>query len=370
MKKQRICIIGDGLSGLTSALALKNLQNIELDLILNDTKKFGDSRTTAISESNFKFLKTIIKNFDSKLFWPSKNIQLFFETSNKQFNFLNFEEGEKKLMYVCENKKFKSLLLREIKLKKIKTFKKKVNNLNVLKNYDLIILCLGTKSPLYNKVTNGRTISKDYKELALTGQIQTNLKFMKAGQYFLKDGPLAILPFSKNKFSFVWTISKDLFQSKSKNIKNFTEKKIKDILKINENIKIKHLKSYPIKLNLETKYFNDNLLVLGDGLHRVHPVAGQGFNLVLRDIKQLKEIINYYSVLGIQFDTSQILNEFTKNRKPENILLSLGIDVTRSFFKKNNYLDPVKKIFLKNLNRIPYLKKISLKISDTGLNFN
>ena len=65
----------------------------------------------------------------------------------------------------------------------------------------------------------------------------------------------------------------------------------KNILKIKHNIQITNTQSYPLKLNLKTKYFNKNILILGEGLHTIHPIAGQGFNLVVRDIKKLQEIL-------------------------------------------------------------------------------
>ena len=52
-------------------------------------------------------------------------------------------------------------------------------------------------------------LRKDYQSL-ITGQIKSSIKNIKASQFFLKDGPLAILPFSKNEFSFVWTVSKEI----------------------------------------------------------------------------------------------------------------------------------------------------------------
>ena len=62
MKKQKICIIGDGLTGLTTALSLKNL-NINVDLFYKNNNKKAkiDKRTTAISESNFHFLSNQLK---------------------------------------------------------------------------------------------------------------------------------------------------------------------------------------------------------------------------------------------------------------------------------------------------------------------
>ena len=106
-----------------------------------------------------------------------------------------------------------------------------------------------------------------------------------------------------------------------------------------------------MRLNLKTKYFNKNLLILGEGLHTIHPIAGQGFNLVLRDIKKLQEILKYYSQLGISFKNSFALDDFYAQRKAENIFFGLGVDATHAFFKQNKYLDPFKEIILKNISK-------------------
>ena len=99
MRNQKICIIGDGLSGLTAALSLKNL-NLEIDLFFKEAKKpfITDTRTTAISQSSFKFLKDEINIEKSNLFWPCKKINLFYEKDNKNFNFLNYDENKNNLM--------------------------------------------------------------------------------------------------------------------------------------------------------------------------------------------------------------------------------------------------------------------------------
>ena len=109
---------------------------------------------------------------------------------------------------------------------------------------------------------------------------------------------------------------------------------------------------------------------MGEGLHTIHPVAGQGFNLVLRDINQLKKILSYYSKLGISFKNSNALIDFYNKRKPENLIMGLGIDITHKFFKKNKYLDPFKSFILKNVTNTEILKRLSKIISDKGLSFN
>jgi 2-octaprenyl-6-methoxyphenol hydroxylase len=369
MKKQRICIIGDGLAGLTTAITLNNLNNVEVHLIAKKKRNYLDKRATAISESNFKFLKENIVNLNTKLFWPSKNIELFYECNSKNVNFLNLKEEKKNLMYVFENEKIKNILLKEIKSSKIKILYKNIKNLSDLKNYELVILCLGGNSNIYSNIVKKRSIEKDYREKAITGVVKHKIKHLNTSQFFLNEGPMAILPFSKNHFSFVWSLNKEFYELNYKNIKNLVKNKILNILKLKKNLKISNIQSYPIKLRLKRNYYDKNVLILGEGLHTIHPVAGQGFNLVIRDIKKLKEILEYYTGLGISIKHSYALNDFYDQRKPENIMMALGIDMTHNFFKKNQYLDPFKEIILKNISKNNTLKKISKIISNQGLSF-
>ena len=122
MKKHKICIVGSGLTGLISALVLSK-KGIDVDLIAEEDKsKPKDLRVTAISEKNLEFLKFSLKNINSKLFYPVKKINLFFENNNQIKNFLNFDEN-KNLMFFFENKIVKEHLIKLIKKSKIKVQK-------------------------------------------------------------------------------------------------------------------------------------------------------------------------------------------------------------------------------------------------------
>ena len=363
MKKQRICIVGDGLSGLMTALALNKLEDLEVHLISKKNKPLKDKRTTAVSASNYDFLNSVVGKLDKKLFWPSNKINLFYETKDQNMNFLNFNEDKKNLMYIFENDKVKVKLLKEIKKQKIKTLKKNINNLKDLSGYDLKILCLGRSSKIYQNIIDKRSLDKDYKEVALTGYVKHSIKNLNTAQYFLKDGPLAILPFSKNNFSFVWSVNKHF---PKKDISTVAKSKICEVLKT-KNIKISNQQSYPLMLNLKRTYYKKDILILGEGLHTVHPVAGQGFNLVLRDIKKLQEILKYYTGLGMSLKSYPALEDFTSNRKAENIITGIGIDLTHNFFKQNKLLDPFKESILKNVSKNNTFKKISKFISNQGL---
>jgi len=368
MNKQRICIVGDGLAGLMTAAVLGQVSGVDISLIAKKEKKNLDKRTTAISHTNLKFIQENILRLDNNLFWPSKNIELFYETSEERVNFLNLNETHSNLMYVFENDKIKGILLKEIIKNKIKIISREIKSLKDLKNYDLAILCLGAKSNIYENITKLKSIKKDYKEIAVTGYVKHNFKSLNTSQFFLKEGPLAILPFSKNYFSIVWSLNKKFYENNSKKIKEFVEYKLLEILKTKKkSITVSNIQSYPISLNLKRQYYHKNILILGEGIHSIHPVAGQGFNLVLRDIKKLKEVIKYYVGLGISIKNSYALSDFYNSRKPENTVMGLGVDFTHNFFKENKFLDPIKKTILKQVSKSEFLKSLSKRISDKGL---
>ena len=125
MNKQRICIVGDGLSGLMTAISMSQVPGIEVNLIAKKGTKVQDKRITAVSDTNFKFIKENIISPSIKLFWPSKNINLFYETTKEKINFLNLNEKSSNLMYTFENDKIKNILFKEIKKKRLKLFVKR-----------------------------------------------------------------------------------------------------------------------------------------------------------------------------------------------------------------------------------------------------
>jgi 2-polyprenyl-6-methoxyphenol hydroxylase-like FAD-dependent oxidoreductase len=84
MKKQRICIVGDGLSGLMTVIALNNLPNLEVHLIAKENKRMNDKRTTAISANNFNFIQDIMSTTNKKLFGHQKKLTFFTKQVTKK----------------------------------------------------------------------------------------------------------------------------------------------------------------------------------------------------------------------------------------------------------------------------------------------
>jgi len=131
--------------------------------------------------------------------------------------------------------------------------------------------------------------------------------------------------------------------------------------------KIEKINSFELKsLNLRNYYYN-NILAFGDMLHKIHPLTGQGFNMTIRDIKILVNIIKNKFVLGLPIDKSVNI-EFQNNMKYKNLIFSNGVDLIYEFFNiernlKSKYLS--KSIQL--ISKFPKINKIFKKIADKGV---
>ena len=248
-------------------------------------------------------------------------------------------------------------------MKKVITEDTSINIRNKKLFYDLVLLCLGKESKITSNLIGNRNIKENYNEKAFTSLVTHNADIIYPKQYFLKEGPLAILPISKKKFSFVWSVEKKYEDNK---IKNLIPLKLKKIIN-NKRILLSNPIIYPISFNFNTNFTKKNFLILGEGSYNIHPVAGQGFNLILRDIRELYSNIYNNISLGLQIKDSNILKRFVQSRKPENLMFGLGINFTNKFFKNNKSTALLKDLILKDIDKFKFLKDLSLRISNTGI---
>ena len=144
---------------------------------------------------------------------------------------------------------------------------------------------------------------------------------------------------------------------------------IKKIIRALTIKKISKLESFQLKSSNIRHYYYNNILAFGDCLHKVHPLAGQGFNMTIRDIKVISKIIQNRIDLGMQLD-SLIFEEFEKKTKHTNFIFSNGIDFIYEFFNfdkknKNKNLSKLLRYIGTNKN----LSNTLIKFADNGLNF-
>ena len=352
-----VCILGNGLTALTLAKALVN-HEIKVDVFLNKKNfKINDSSTIGITKDNIDFFNKNIINLE-KIIWKLKKIEIFFENLKKE-KLLNFEVKKDQLFSIFKNQKLYKLLEKD--LSKNKFFKSKfynVENFSLLDQYDLIINC----DP-HNFVTDryfSKKIIKKYHSTAHTTIIKHNqILNDTAVQIFTKRGPLAFLPMSNTETSIVYSIYN---ANKNENIeKLIRDKNFKYKITNIEKITCFELKSLSLR-----SYYHNNILAFGDLLHKIHPLAGQGFNMTIRDTKILLKIIREKLNVGLPLDSS-VNYEFQKKIRHKNFVFSSGIDLIYELFNierksKNSFLSKS----IKTISNYPSINKIFTKIADRG----
>ena len=361
-----ICIIGDGLTGLTLA---KNLINKKINVYFyhkNKIENLSSNRTIGISKNNLEFFRKEIYKIPKKIFWEIKKIEIYSEKLEKE-NLLRFENNKEDLFFMVKNDDLYISLMNE--LTKNKYFKKKLikddsfyNNLQ--KKYDLIINC--DSNNFLSRKFFSKKIFKNYNNLAYTTILKH--KYIKndvATQIFTKSGPIAFLPISNSETSLVFSSDNEK--------KKYNEKEILKLISTNnpkyQIQKILKLSSFKLSLSNLRNYYYQNILAFGDLIHRIHPLAGQGFNMTIRDIKILSKTIQNKIDLGMQLDSS-ILADFEKETRNKNFLFSNGIDFIYEVFNfdkklKNKSFNNI----LKTIGKKKFLTNYFIKLADKGLDF-
>ena len=105
-------------------------------------------------------------------------------------------------------------------------------------------------------------------------------------------------------------------------------------------------------------------------MHEVHPLAGQGFNMILRDLENLQKILSNQINLGLDIGSLNILSDFSKKIRPRNFAYSLGIDfIKHSFSIKAKALQNLRNKIISNLNKNNFANNLFFNLADKGLKF-
>ena len=360
-----ICLIGSGLTNLILAKILAK-KKINVDLYYNKIfNEKNSSRTISISSDNVNFLEKYFKNI-KKIGWPINLIKIYNETNSIE-EILEFNQNNSIKFYVFKNNQLFQLLSKNI-LNNNK-IKKKRNNLKYnfintpdAQKYNLIIN--SEKNNFIEKKYFYNKYEKNYNNRAYTTIInhkKTNNNI--ARQIFTRFGPIAFLPVSENKTSLVFSALETYKFKSNSNLMGFLKK-------YNQNydiLKFEKIESFNLSFLLQRKYVFNNILNFGDNIHKIHPLAGQGFNMNLRNIKNLVKLIDDRIELGLEIDKS-IIHDFEKKNKHFNVIFASGVDFLHEFFKlssvsKNGY---TKKLF-KILNKNKFFISYATKFADKGL---
>mgnify|MGYP001360533813 CR=1 FL=1 len=226
------------------------------------------------------------------------------------------------------------------------------------KNYDLFINCDFSNS--ITKKFFQKQIKKNYHSFAFTSIIKhKKIKNNTAIQIFTQKGPFAFLPISNNETSVVYSI-----RGESQIDLNYF------INRYNKNYKIisfGQVKSFNLNSSSLRSYYYKNILAFGDLLHKLHPLAGQGFNMTIRDIREILNLIKLRKNNGLSLDSS-ICMDFEKNLRHKNIIFSSGVDFIYEFFNLESKMNnQILSRSVKLLGKNKLVNNFFTNIADNGL---
>src|SRR5210317_146427 len=288
-----ILIAGDGIvANLLIHLLGKN--NFNTYQVSKKSKK-SYNRVFAITPANYLWLITV--GLDQKILsqaHPIKKIKLFEGHSNQSIDMDAIESNKNIVAYMIQESDLVDAI------SKLNSKAKTINVINNIENkfdqikvgsekYKNFDLCIFTDQQRKQDLeTNFEFHKKEFNQTAIT----FNLKFAvgsddTAYQFFFDDSTLAILPFSEDEVSIVWSCQNKLHKELQKKSRN----EFLEIFLARTNYLYKPVAgitnqtSFPLSMSVSDTLHTKRFLIMGDAAHKIHPMAGQGLNLGLRDLR-------------------------------------------------------------------------------------
>ena len=350
----KICVVGGGITGAIMVLLLKKsnlFKSTDIGWIKPNLKSKIDLRTTFYNRTSIELLDNLkILNKIKKIDFTSVKKIKVFGVNNSSPLIWDYDDPKIKFGAVIKNNILLNIL--EEQLKDIKQYNSFVTNTKCNEferslylqnktyiNTHLVISADGKNSYL-RKILSINTIKKNIKHLAVSGFLKLSKNHdATAIQAFTNLGPIGILPYeNKNLVNFVLSIH----EKKCKKI--FSEKHPEEFLCTELNDFFSHVNLYfsPIKKlnNVENKlsYWNLDLnyisnptsirtILIGDAAHSIHPLAGQGLNLSLRDCVSTFDAIKNCLKFGNDLGDEAILEFYKKERIPKTIAMTAFTDL-------------------------------------------
>ena len=375
----KICVIGGGITGAIMVLLLKNSKMFKLSdigWIKPNFKSKNDLRTTFYNKSSLDLLNDlhILKKIKKNYYTSVKKIKVFGVNHSSPLEWNDFDKHEE-LGAVIKNNIILNIL--EEQLKDIKQYNSFVNNTKCnifertlyLENKTFInthlVLSADGKNSYLRKLLSIKTIVKNTKHIAVSGFLkQSKNHNATAIQAFTKLGPIGILPYeNKNIVNFVLSIEKVecekilskenpeyLISSELNKFFSHIDLNFSPIKKIN---KIDNKLSYwDLNLNLVLNPTSSRAILIGDAAHSIHPLAGQGLNLSLRDCVSAFNAIKTCLQFGNDLGDQSILKHYKSERLPKTILMTAFTDfIFLGFTSTSNNTQSLLTKGMENLNK-------------------
>lgn len=380
-----ILIIGGALTGISLACALASrglsvavIESRDPKDIMNER---SDGRTSAISLGSKKILEHygLWEEIEHKA-GPIWDIRI--TDGNSPF-FLHYEHelvGSQPMGYIVENHHALTCLYAKAKTLPTLTLYAPGNYETIVRSARDVTVTLKDGTEIRADVlvaADGRaskvresagidTTSWSYHQSAIVCNIAHELDHKGVAlEHFLPAGPFASLPMYGGKMSsLVWTEktgmeSVFLAMDEAEFILEIEKRLGTHLGKI--TLASKRF-CYPLSLTHAKTYTANRLALVGDAAHAIHPIAGQGFNLGIRDIGVLAGLLIETKQLGLSVGTLDILSQYEKARRRDNMLMITVTDALNRLFSNNNTpLRTARTLGLATLQKLPFMKKFFMQ---------
>lgn len=365
-----VIIVGAGMAGMTLALALVSggLRPVLIDPQTFDAQLAPefDGRSSAIAYSSFRLWKAI--GVGEALVSKAQNIEQILVTDGRAPGaangaaspfFLRFDSAEiadrsdgEPLGYMLENRSIRAALAQAVMDAAIPVLapatavsasvdvavaEVTLSDGRVLRA-PLVVGAEGRHSIIRQAAKIG-TVGWDYAQSGVVATVgMTKPHEGVAYEYFLPSGPFAILPLTGNRASLVWTEKTDraeaLRSSRPEVFEAHLRRRFGDFLGEIEVLGPRFV--YPLSLQLAEDMAAPRLVLMGDAAHGVHPIAGQGLNLGLKDAAALAEVLTDAIRLGEDIGSLVVLERYAAWRRFDNVMLAAATDVFVRLFSNDN----------------------------------
>ena len=352
MKQFDIVIVGGGMVGQALALSLSNQSHSIVIIEPNNPNpslaEGFHTRVSAITPKSEELLKNIGAWEKIKRKQAFVATEVWDQNSHGTLAFNAQDDALDHLGHIIENDAIQSALYESLQAAQVEFISAKVENLvKSDQGYEiklddqtsigcqLLVGADGARSKV-REISGITTTDTDYQQKAVVCNIESIQGFQDTTwQRFLSDSIIALLPLGEHKASIVWSAENPLADELMQLSKEDFAKRLSAGVeyRFGEFKVVSDIQAFPLIERSSQEYVKENLVLIGDAAHNIHPLAGQGVNLGFADIIELSQQLQSLSKPLADYS---VLRQYARARRLDNELMAKTMTGLNWIYKENN----------------------------------